>query len=174
MADPYHVWLSEIMLQQTTVATVRAYFEKFTALWPTVQALADAPLDDVLTAWAGLGYYARARNLHKCAVEIAHNRQGQFPQDEADLLTLPGVGTYTAAAIASIAFDRRAVVVDGNVERVVSRWYAVDEPLPQAKPRIKALTDRITPAQRNRDFPQAMMDLGSGICTPRSLDRSIA
>ena len=168
VADPYHVWLSEIMLQQTTVATVRAYFEKFTTLWPTVRALADAPLDDVLTAWAGLGYYARARNLHKCAVEIAHNRQGQFPQDEADLLTLPGVGTYTAAAIASIAFDRRAVVVDGNVERVVSRWYAVDEPLPQAKPRIKALTDRITPAQRNRDFPQAMMDLGSGLCTPRS------
>ncbi|RPH11142.1 MAG: A/G-specific adenine glycosylase, partial [Alphaproteobacteria bacterium TMED89] len=167
-ADPYHVWLSEIMLQQTTVATVMAYFEKFTALWPTVKALADAPLDDVLTAWAGLGYYARARNLHKCAVEIAHNRQGQFPTDEADLLTLPGVGAYTAAAIASIAFDRRAVVVDGNVERVVSRWYALEQPFPKAKPAIKALTDRLTPATRSRDFPQAMMDLGAGLCTPRA------
>lgn len=156
------------MLQQTTVATVRAYFEKFTRLWPTVQALADAPLDDVLTAWAGLGYYARARNLHKCAVEIAEQRQGVFPRDEADLLTLPGVGAYTAAAIAAIAFDQRAVVVDGNVERVISRWYALDAPLPKAKPAIKALTDRVTPEQRNHDFPQAMMDLGSGICTPRS------
>ncbi len=168
MADPYHVWLSEIMLQQTTVATVRAYFEKFTALWPTVQALADAPLDDVLTAWAGLGYYARARNLHKCAVEIAHHRQGVFPRDEADLLTLPGVGAYTAAAIAAIAFDQRAVVVDGNVERVISRWYALEDPLPKARPAVKMLTDRVTPAARNSDFPQAMMDLGSGICTPRS------
>ena len=156
------------MLQQTTVATVRAYFEKFTALWPTVQALADSPLDDVLTAWAGLGYYARARNLHKCAVEIAHHRQGVFPRDEADLLTLPGVGTYTAAAIAAIAFDQRAVVVDGNVERVISRWYALEDPLPKAKPIIKTLTDRVTPNARNSDFPQAMMDLGSGICTPRS------
>ena len=156
------------MLQQTTVATVRAYFEKFTALWPTVQALADAPLDDVLTAWAGLGYYARARNLHKCAVEIAHHRQGVFPRDEVDLLTLPGVGAYTAAAIAAIAFDQRAVVVDGNVERVISRWYALEDPLPKARPAVKRLTDRVTPAARNSDFPQAMMDLGSGICTPRS------
>ena len=168
LADPYHVWLSEIMLQQTTVVTVRAYFEKFTALWPTVKALAEAPLDDVLTAWAGLGYYARARNLHKCAQEIAFQRQGVFPSDEADLLTLPGVGAYTAAAIAAIAFDQRAVVVDGNVERVISRWYAVEEALPKAKPTIKTLTDRLTPQARNRDFPQAMMDLGSGICTPRS------
>ena len=168
LADPYHVWLSEIMLQQTTVATVRAYFEKFTALWPTVHALAEAPLDDVLTAWAGLGYYARARNLHKCAQEIAFQRQGVFPHHEADLLTLPGVGAYTAAAISAIAFDRRAVVVDGNVERVISRWYALEDALPKAKPVIKTLTDRVTPEVRNSDFPQAMMDLGSGICTPRS------
>lgn len=156
------------MLQQTTVATVRAYFEKFTGLWPTVQALAQAPLDDVLTAWAGLGYYARARNLHKCAQEIAFQRQGVFPRDEADLLTLPGVGAYTAAAIAAIAFDQRAVVVDGNVERVISRWYALEDALPKAKPAIRALTDRVTPEARNSDFPQAMMDLGSGLCTPRS------
>lgn len=167
-ADPYHVWLSEIMLQQTTVATVKAYFEKFVGLWPTVKDLAAADLDDVLTAWAGLGYYARARNLHKCAVEIAERRQGVFPTDEADLLTLPGVGAYTAAAIASIAFDQRAVVVDGNVERVVSRWYALEDPLPKAKPAVKTLTDRLTPDTRARDFPQAMMDLGSGICTPKS------
>ena len=167
-ADPYHVWLSEIMLQQTTVATVKGYFEAFTARWPTVSDLAAASLDDVLTAWAGLGYYARARNLHKCAVEIAERRQGQFPREEADLLTLPGVGAYTAAAIAAIAFDQRAVVVDGNIERVISRWYALERPLPAAKSQIRALTDRVTPQARNRDFPQAMMDLGSGICTPRS------
>ena len=156
------------MLQQTTVATVKSYFEKFISLWPSVTDLAAADLDAVLTAWAGLGYYARARNLHKCAVEIAETRQGVFPRDEADLLTLPGVGAYTAAAIAAIAFDQRAVVVDGNVERVVSRWYALDAPLPKAKPAIKALTERITPPDRARDFPQAMMDLGAGLCTPRS------
>ena len=167
-ADPYHVWLSEIMLQQTTVATVKAYFEAFTKRWPTVSDLAAASLDDVLTAWAGLGYYARARNLHKCAVEIAERRQGQFPHNEADLLILPGVGAYTAAAIAAIAFDQRAVVVDGNIERVISRWYALQNPLPGARPQIRTLTDRVTPMTRSRDFPQAMMDLGAGICTPRS------
>ena len=167
-ADPYHVWLSEIMLQQTTVATVKAYFEAFTKRWPTVSDLAAASLDDVLTAWAGLGYYARARNLHKCAVEIAERRQGQFPHNEADLLSLPGVGAYTAAAIAAIAFDQRAVVVDGNIERVISRWYALQNPLPGARPQIRTLTDRVTPMTRSRDFPQAMMDLGAGICTPRS------
>jgi A/G-specific adenine glycosylase len=165
--DPYRVWLSEIMLQQTTVATVGPYFSSFLARWPDVAALAVAPLDDVLTAWAGLGYYARARNLHKCAQVVAREYGGRFPDTEAGLLELPGIGGYTAAAIAAIAFDRRAVVMDGNVERVVARLHRVATPLPGAKPALKALTDALTPDRRAGDFAQAMMDLGATICTPK-------
>jgi A/G-specific adenine glycosylase len=166
-ADPYRVWLSEIMLQQTTVAAVGPYFADFLARWPTVRDLAAAPLDAVLTAWAGLGYYARARNLHKCAQVVASEHGGRFPDTEAGLLELPGIGAYTAAAIAAIAFDRRAVVMDGNVERVVARLHRVANALPAAKPELRALTDALTPDQRPGDFAQAMMDLGATICTPR-------
>jgi A/G-specific adenine glycosylase len=166
-ADPYRVWLSEIMLQQTTVAAVGPYFLTFLARWPDVTALAAAPLDDVLTAWAGLGYYARARNLHKCAQVVASEHGGRFPETEAGLLELPGIGAYTAAAIAAIAFDRRAVVMDGNVERVVARLHRVENALPAAKPELRALTDALTPDERPGDFAQAMMDLGATICTPR-------
>jgi A/G-specific adenine glycosylase len=165
-ADPYRVWLSEIMLQQTTVAAVGPYFANFLARWPNVEALAAAPLDDVLTAWAGLGYYARARNLHKCAQAVAA-RGGEFPSDEAGLLALPGIGAYTAAAIAAIAFDRRAVVMDGNVERAVARLHRVENALPAAKPELRALTDALTPDHRPGDYAQAVMDLGATICTPR-------
>lgn len=167
--DPYYIWLSEVMLQQTTVVAVISYFEKFTKKWPTVHDLAAAELDDVLTAWAGLGYYARARNLHKCAQEIVKAHGGRFPDDEAALLKLPGIGPYTAAAITSIAFNKPAVAVDGNVERVVSRFFAVDEPLSQSKPEIHALARSL--AERNdrpRDFTQAFMELGATICTPRN------
>jgi A/G-specific adenine glycosylase len=162
--DPYRVWLSEIMLQQTTVPTVKPYFEAFTKRWPTVEALAAADDADVMTAWAGLGYYARARNLLACARAVA----GCFPETETDLRQLPGIGQYTAAAVAAFAFGQRAVVVDGNVERVVSRLFAVETPLPGAKPELYRLTDSITPATRAGDFAQAMMDLGSSICTPRA------
>lgn len=162
--EPYRVWLSEIMLQQTTVATVKPYFEAFTTRWPTVEALAAANDSDVMTAWAGLGYYARARNLLACAREV----NDKFPETEAELRNLPGIGQYTAAAIASMAFGQRAVVVDGNVERVVSRLFAVETPLPKAKAELYALTDSITPDARAGDFAQAMMDLGSSICTPRA------
>jgi A/G-specific adenine glycosylase len=165
-ADPYHVWLSEIMLQQTTVAAVGPYFASFLAKWPTVEDLAAAPLDAVLTAWAGLGYYARARNLHKCAQAVAA-RGGRFPSDEAGLLELPGIGAYTAAAIAAIAFDKRAAVMDGNVERVVARLYRMQNALPAAKPELRALTDALTPDERPGDYAQAVMDLGATICTPR-------
>ena len=166
-ADPYRVWLSEIMLQQTTVAAASPYFAKFTALWPTVEALAAADEGEVMAAWAGLGYYARARNLIACARRVAQQHGGRFPDAEEELVKLPGIGRYTAAAIAAIAFGRRAVVVDANVERVVARLFAVEEPLPAARPKLYALTDGITPAQRSGDFAQAMMDLGSAICTPR-------
>jgi A/G-specific adenine glycosylase len=166
-ADPYRVWLSEIMLQQTTVAAVGPYFLTFLARWPDVTALAAAPLDDVLTAWAGLGYYARARNLHKCAQVVASQHGGRFPETEAGLLELPGIGAYTAAAIAAIAFDRRAVVMDGNVERVVARLHRVQNALPAAKPELRALTDALTPDHRPGDYAQAVMDLGATICTPR-------
>lgn len=166
--DPYGVWLSEIMLQQTTVAAVIPYYERFLARWPTVADLAAAPLDDVLHAWAGLGYYARARNLHACAQTIVREHGGRFPMTEAELLKLPGIGAYTAAAIASIAFGQRAVVMDGNVERVVSRLFAVEEALPAAKPRLRALADSLTPELRAGDYAQAMMDLGATVCTPRS------
>jgi A/G-specific adenine glycosylase len=167
MPDPYRVWLSEVMLQQTTVAAVGPYFSTFVARWPDVMALAAAPLDAVLTAWAGLGYYARARNLHKCAQVVAREYGGRFPDTEAGLLELPGIGGYTAAAIAAIAFDRRAVVMDANIERVVSRLHRIATPLPAAKPALKTLTDALTPDLRAGDFAQAMMDLGATICTPR-------
>lgn len=166
-ADPYRVWLSEIMLQQTTVTTVQPYFAAFLGRWPTIEALASAELDDVLHAWQGLGYYARARNLHKCARLIAAERRGRFPDDEAALRELPGIGPYTAAAIAAIAFGRRAVPVDGNVERVVARLFAVDEPLPAAKAKLRRLAESLAPARRPGDFAQAMMDLGQSICLPR-------
>ena len=164
--DPYRVWLSEVMLQQTTVAAVKPYFAAFTARWPDVEALADAREDDVMAAWAGLGYYSRARNLVKCARAVAE--RGGFPATEADLRELPGLGAYTAAAVAAIAFGRRAVVVDANVERVVSRLFAIDEPLPGAKKAIRAATDLITPDARAGDFAQGLMDLGSSICTVRA------
>lgn len=165
-ADPYRVWLSEVMLQQTTVAAVRAYYAKFLDLWPTVEDLAAADDADVMAAWAGLGYYARARNLLACAREVA--RRGGFPRTEEGLRTLPGLGAYTAAAVAAIAFGERAVVVDANVERVVSRLFALAEPLPAGRSAIRAATDTITPDRRAGDFAQAMMDLGSSICTVRA------
>ena len=165
--DPYRVWLSEIMLQQTTVAAVKPYFESFTRRWPTVEALATAEDGEVMSAWAGLGYYARARNLLACARMVAE-RGGAFPDMEEGLRKLPGIGPYTAAAIAAIAFGRRAVVVDGNVERVISRLHALPEPLPRARPRIRELADAMTPAEGAGDFAQAMMDLGATICTPRN------
>ncbi|MGE5534003.1 MAG: A/G-specific adenine glycosylase [Acidobacteriota bacterium] len=163
--DPYRVWLSEIMLQQTTVKTVAPYYARFLAKWPRVEALAKAKLDDVLRAWAGLGYYARARNLHACARAIA--KRGGFPRDEESLRELPGVGAYTAAAIAAIAFDAPAVPVDGNVERVIARLFAVEDELPAAKPRINALAKSLLPPTRSGDFAQALMDLGATICSPK-------
>jgi A/G-specific adenine glycosylase len=166
-ADPYKVWLSEIMLQQTTVKAVAPYFARFAERWPTVEALAAADLDDVLRLWAGLGYYARARNLHACAKVVADQHAGQFPSDEARLAGLPGVGPYTAAAIAAIAFDRHAVPVDGNIERVVARLFAVEDELPAAKPKIRMLAATLTPERRAGDFAQGMMDLGATICTPK-------
>ena len=164
--DPYRVWLSEIMLQQTTVKTVAPYFLDFLRRWPSVADLAAADLDDVLRAWAGLGYYARARNLHACARAVAARPGAAFPDSEAALLELPGVGPYTAAAIAAIAFDRQAMPVDGNVERVVARLFAAEDPLPRAKRRLTGLAQGLTPEQRTGDFAQAMMDLGATVCTP--------
>ena len=156
------------MLQQTTVAAVKPYYAAFLARWPGVADLAAAPIGDVLQAWAGLGYYSRARNLHACATAVVSTHGGRFPTDEAGLRALPGIGPYTAAAIASIAFGRRAVVVDGNVERVMARLFAIATPLPRAKPLLHAAMDRVTPAARTGDFAQATMDLGATICTPRS------
>ena len=166
-ADPYRVWLSEIMLQQTTVKTVIPYYERFLVRWPTVLALANADLDAVLAAWAGLGYYSRARNLHACAQIVARDHGGSFPRTTAGLLQLPGIGPYTAAAIAAIAFGEHAMPVDGNVERVVARLFAVTEPLPVAKPRLRELAAAMTPQTRAGDFAQAMMDLGATVCRPR-------
>jgi A/G-specific adenine glycosylase len=165
--DPYRVWLSEIMLQQTTVKAVGPYFVRFTARWPSVPALAAAPLDEVLKLWAGLGYYARARNLHACAKAVVECHGGCFPATEAELATLPGVGPYTAAAIAAIAFDVPAAAVDGNAERVVARLFAVAQELPAGKPEIRRLALRLVPAARAGDFAQALMDLGATICTPK-------
>ena len=166
--DPYRVWLSEIMLQQTTVAAVIPYFQKFTTRWPDFAALAAATDADVMAAWAGLGYYARARNLLKCARLVAAEHDGKLPETETALLALPGIGAYTAAAIAAMAFGRRAVVVDANIERVVSRLFAISEPLPTSKPTIRAATDAITPGEQSGDFAQAMMDLGAGLCTVKA------
>jgi len=165
--DPYRVWLSEVMLQQTTVATVGPYFGRFLERWPTVDALAAADLDDVLHAWQGLGYYARARNMHRCARVVAEGRGGNFPDREDALRDLPGIGRYTAAAIAAIAFGQKAVVVDGNVERVVARLYRVETPLPDSKPLLYELAGSLTPDTRAGDHAQAMMDLGATVCTPQ-------
>jgi A/G-specific adenine glycosylase len=175
--DPYRVWLSEIMLQQTTVKAVGPYFEKFVARWPDVSALGAASLDDVLRMWAGLGYYSRARNLHACAVVVARDHGGVFPNTEEALRALPGIGPYTAAAIAAIAFDRRTMPVDGNIERVVSRLFAVEDELPQAKPLIRQLAATLLVGDdksragdgkcRAGDSAQALMDLGASICTPK-------
>lgn len=167
-ADPYRVWLAEVMLQQTTVAAVVPYFETFTSRWPTVNALAAAGDAEVMAAWAGLGYYARARNLLACARAVANDHGGRFPDTEEGLRVLPGIGAYTAAAIAAIAFDRRAVVVDANVERVVARLFALGDPLPKGRERIRDRADTITPDRRAGDFAQATMDLGSSVCTPRA------
>jgi A/G-specific adenine glycosylase len=166
-ADPYSVWLSEIMLQQTGVKTVGPYFQKFVARWPSVDALGRASLDEVLRMWAGLGYYSRARNLHACAVAVQRDHGGSFPDTEQGLRALPGIGPYTAAAIAAIAFGRRTMPVDGNIERVVSRLFAVEQPLPQAKPLIQQLAATLLGASRAGDSAQALMDLGSSICTPK-------
>ena len=166
--DAYGVWMSEVMLQQTTVAAVRGYFTKFMALWPTVHALAAAPDADVMAAWAGLGYYARARNLLKCARVVAHDHGGVFPSTQAGLQKLPGIGPYTSAAIAAIAFDQAAVVVDGNVERVMARLFDDHTPLPAAKAPLTAYAASLTPSHRPGDYAQAVMDLGATICTPKS------
>jgi A/G-specific adenine glycosylase len=166
-ADAYRVWLSEIMLQQTTVKAVIPYYQRFLARWPTIESLAAAPLDHVLAAWAGLGYYSRARNLHKCAQLIAGEHGGQFPRTAEALLTLPGIGPYTAAAIAAIAFGEPATPVDGNIERVMARLFALKEPLPAAKPKLRSLAASLAPAERAGDFAQALMDLGASICTPK-------
>ncbi len=165
--DPYHIWLSEVMLQQTTVQAVKAYFEKFRRLWPTVGDLAAADTEEVMKAWAGLGYYARARNLKKCAEAVAGEHGGQFPDTEEGLKALPGIGDYTAAAVAAIAFNRQSAVLDGNVERVISRLHAIETPLPAAKPQMRALVAEMTPGDRPGDFAQGMMDLGATICTPK-------
>jgi A/G-specific adenine glycosylase len=167
IGDPYRVWLSEIMLQQTTVAAVKSYFEAFTARWPSVADLAGAAETDVMKAWAGLGYYSRARNLHACARAVVAEHGGRFPETEEALRALPGVGPYTAAAIAAIAFDVPATVVDGNVERVVARLFAVDAEMPTAKPELRRLAATLTPNERPGDFAQGMMDLGATVCTPK-------
>jgi A/G-specific adenine glycosylase len=166
-ADPYRVWLSEIMLQQTGVKTVGPYFLKFLARWPDVASLGRASQDDVLRMWAGLGYYSRARNLHACAVAVLRDHGGVFPDTEEGLRQLPGIGPYTAAAIGAIAFDIPTNPVDGKIERVVSRLHAVEEPLPQVKPRIQELAATLLGPSRAGDSAQALMDLGSSICTPK-------
>ncbi|MCZ8186701.1 MAG: A/G-specific adenine glycosylase [Beijerinckiaceae bacterium] len=168
--DPYHVWLSEIMLQQTTVETVKPYFAKFLALWPDIRALAAAEDQAVLSAWAGLGYYARARNLIACARVVAARPGAAFPETEEGLRALPGIGAYTAAAIAAIAFGEPAVVIDGNIERVIARLEAIETPLPRARVEIAAALRPMVPPARPGDFAQALMDLGSGICRPRNPD----
>ena len=167
-SNPYHTWLSEIMLQQTTVQTVIPYFQNFLTRWPTAEAMAGADLDDILHAWQGLGYYARAHNLHKCAQVITSEHGGVFPDTEEKLLTLPGVGPYTAAAIAAIAFNIPTVPVDGNIERVISRLYSIKEPVRQTKDQVRALATKILPKDRPGDFAQALMDLGATICRPKS------
>ena len=167
MPDPYRVWLSEVMLQQTTVAAVKPYFEAFLERWPDVKTLAAAPSEEVMKAWAGLGYYSRARNLKAAAEAVATRHAGRFPASESGLLALPGIGAYTAAAIAAIAFDQPAAVVDGNIERVLTRVFALETPLPAARPEIRRLQASLTPNERPGDYAQAMMDLGATICTPK-------
>ncbi len=165
--DPYRVWLSEIMLQQTTVAAVGSYYQKFLTRWPNVEALAGASLDEVRAAWAGLGYYSRARNLHHAAQIVAAEHGGRFPSDASGLRKLPGVGPYTAGAIAAIAFDAPEAAVDANAERVISRYFAIEEPLPKSKPELRRATQTLVPSGRPGDFAQALMDLGALVCTPK-------
>ena len=167
-ADPYRVWMSEVMLQQTTVATVKGYYDRFTTLWPTVRDLAAAEDAAVMAEWAGLGYYARARNLLKCARAVVADHGGVFPADRAALQSLPGIGPYTASAIAAIAFDRPETVVDGNVERVMARLHDIHAPLPRAKAELTGKAAALTPGARPGDYAQAVMDLGATICTPRN------
>jgi A/G-specific adenine glycosylase len=166
-SDPYRVWLSETMLQQTTVKAVAPYYARFLARWPDLNALAAASLDEVLAAWAGLGYYARARNMYACARALVERHGGRFPVSESALRELPGIGAYTAAAIAAIAFDQAATPIDGNIERVIARLYAVATPLPAGKAEIARHARALTPARRAGDFAQALMDLGATICTPK-------
>lgn len=166
--DPYHIWMSEVMLQQTTVAAVKTYFEAFTERWPGVHDLAAAEDADVMAAWAGLGYYARARNLLKCARIVSRDLGGAFPDTYDGLIELPGIGPYTAAAISAIAFGRASTVVDGNVERVMVRLHAIDQPIRDVKPTIHAHAQALTPTERAGDYAQAVMDLGATICTPKS------
>ncbi len=168
--NPYHVWLSEIMLQQTTVKTVTPYFLKFIETWPSVEGLAETSLDDVLVAWQGLGYYSRARNLHKCACEIVTRYNGQFPKDQKQLMTLPGIGPYTAAAMSSIAYGQPAAAVDGNVIRVLARYFALTEPRPQLDKQVQDKLASLLPDKRCGDFTQAMMELGALVCRPKSPD----
>ena len=167
LADPYAVWLSEVMLQQTTVAAVKDYYSRFLARWPTVDLLAAAPVEEVMRAWAGLGYYSRARNLHACAIKVAREHGGRFPRSETALRALPGIGAYTAAAIAAIAFDENTVVIDANIERILTRLFAIETPLPAAKPLICQLAAAHRPEARAGDYAQGMMDLGATICTPK-------
>ncbi|MER0239342.1 A/G-specific adenine glycosylase [Fulvimarina sp. MAC8] len=166
--DPYRVWLSEIMLQQTTVAAVKPFFERFVNRWPTITDLARAEASEIMAEWAGLGYYSRARNLHACAKTVDEEHDGAFPKTAAELKALPGIGDYTSAAIASIAFDEPAPVVDGNIERVITRLYRIADPLPGAKPKIREKVAALTPKDRPGDFAQGMMDLGATICVPRN------
>ena len=165
--NPYYVWLSEIMLQQTTVITVKPYFSYFLQKWPSIGNLADAPLDDILHAWQGLGYYARARNLHKCAKVIKYEYFGNFPENEKDLLKLPGIGPYTAAAIAAIAFGKIATPVDGNIERVICRLFSIKQPIAESKEKLRELASSMTPNFRAGDFAQSLMDIGATICIPK-------
>ena len=167
LPDPYRIWVSEVMLQQTTVATVGPYFRRFLARWPTLSALASSDLDDVLHEWQGLGYYSRARSLHKCARLVHNTLGGVFPRNEAELLKLPGIGPYTAGAIAAIAFDQPTVPVDGNIERVLARLFAIEDPLPYAKRKLWKLARRFAAPDRPGDFAQALMDLGATVCSPR-------
>lgn len=167
--EPYHVWLSEVMLQQTVVETAIPYFKKFTDEWPNVSSLSQASEDEVLSQWAGLGYYSRARNLLACARLIMTRFNGEFPQTEAELNSLPGIGDYTASAILSFAFNHPSVVMDGNIERIISRFFQISEPLPSAKPRLKSLAALLTRSEGARDWPQALMDIASTICRPQSV-----
>lgn len=168
--DPYHVWMSEIMLQQTTVVTVGPYFQKFIARWPTIHDLAQAPKEEVMHEWAGLGYYARARNLHKCAQIVSQELDGVFPDSQDDLKKLPGIGDYTSAAIVAIAFNKPANVVDGNIERIMARLFAIEKPLPDSKKHLKVLAAGFADGRKDRpgDYAQALMDIGATVCTPTS------